>query len=252
MFRKWLPIYFEIVKGMDYSIISDQASAFLLSFLLSFKSLSLEKIKSIVIKQPVITFGAGPSLSHDLNLLSIRSCLQRFVTIAADGATSAFLEKNIIPDIIVTDLDGNVKDILTASKQGAFIVIHAHGDNTAQLVKFVPQFEKALGTTQIIPIPPLHNFGGFTDGDRCVFLANALKAKSITLAGMDFGGRIGKYSKKQFDPIEKRIKLQIAKNILEWYSSHASIPLYNITSRGKHIAGFKEVNADTLIDLIKR
>lgn len=108
-----------------------------------------------------------------------------------------------------------------------------------------------MGTTQVLPIPPLHNYGGFTDGDRCVFLASALNAKSITLAGMDFGAKIGKYSKKQFNPIVKRIKLQIAKNLLEWYASYASIPLYNITSRGKTIAGFKEVNVETLIDLIK-
>ena len=57
----------------------------------------------------------------------------------------------------------------------------------------------------------VHNFGGFTDGDRCVFLANHFKAKKIILLGMDFGTRIGKYSKTRV--ISRTIKI---KKIASW------------------------------------
>ena len=39
------------------------------------------------------------------------------------------MEENIVPHIIVTDLDGKLEDILNANSQGAFLVVHAHGNN---------------------------------------------------------------------------------------------------------------------------
>jgi hypothetical protein len=69
---------------------------------------------------------------------------------------------------------------------GAAIVVHAHGDNMEALRKFVPKLRNVIGTTQTKPFGKLFNFGGFTDGDRCVFLAKELGATSITLLGFDF------------------------------------------------------------------
>ncbi|HWQ19331.1 MAG TPA: hypothetical protein VN455_06085, partial [Methanotrichaceae archaeon] len=43
-----------------------------------------------------------------------------------------------------------------------------------------------LGTCQCRPPEGLFNFGGFTDGDRCVFLARHFGAGSIRLIGFDF------------------------------------------------------------------
>ena len=43
-----------------------------------------------------------------------------------------------------------------------------------------------MATTQSRQFPGVHNFGGFTDGDRGVFLADAMGAKSIRLVGFDF------------------------------------------------------------------
>jgi len=65
-----------------------------------------------------------------------------------------------------------------------------------------------LGTTQIDPtsFKKLYNFGGFTDGDRTVFLADHFNAKKIFLAGFDFDGNIGKYSFA--DKKNKEIKLK--------------------------------------------
>ena len=117
--------------------------------------------------------------------------------IAANGATSALLKNNVLPEIIVTDLDGKVSDQLLANSRGSITIIHAHGDNIDNIKKFVLEFKGYIvGTTQIDPKPyeNIHNFGGFTDGDRAVYLADYFHAKKIYLLGFDFGGEVGKYS----------------------------------------------------------
>ena len=68
------------------------------------------------------------------------------------------------------------------------------------------KFQNKIGTTQTDKFGKLENFGGFTDGDRCVFLAETFKPKKIILFGMDFGNKIGKYSKKKV--IDKKTKLK--------------------------------------------
>ena len=52
--------------------------------------------------------------------------------IVADGAVRALLEKNIKRDILVTDLDGDLKSIEKIGKQNS-IIVHAHGDNYEKL-----------------------------------------------------------------------------------------------------------------------
>jgi len=112
----------------------------------------------------------------------------------ADGATRAIIENGLKPDIVVTDLDGDIKSLKKVGRTNTLMVVHAHGDNTDK-IHLVKNFKNCVGTTQTKPAGRIHNFGGFTDGDRCVFLANHFKAKKIILLGMDFGTRIGKYSK---------------------------------------------------------
>ena len=94
-------------------------------------------------------------------------------------------------------------------KTKSIFVVHAHGDNIQKL-EFVKNFKNCIGTTQSTPFDKIQNFGGFTDGDRGVFLANHFQAKKIILFGMDFGERIGKFSetkkrqKNKIKKIEKR------------------------------------------------
>jgi len=91
-----------------------------------------------------------------------------------------------LPDVIVTDLDGILSDILAANEQGSAVVVHAHGDNIPALEKYVPRLTRVLGTTQAEPIEGIYNFGGFSDGDRCVFLAKSFGAGNINLIGFDY------------------------------------------------------------------
>ena len=58
----------------------------------------------------------------------------------------------------------------------------------------VKKMKNCIGTTQTNPFNKVQNFGGFTDGDRGVFLASYFNAKKIILFGMDFGNQIGKFS----------------------------------------------------------
>ena len=112
-----------------------------------------------------------------------------------------------MPDIVVTDLDGPFPAILKANQMGSIVVVHAHGDNLDALNRYVPQLERIIGTVQCHPPPGLYNFGGFTDGDRCVFLAKELRAASINLVGFDF-------EDESVTPRKKK-KLAWAKRLIE-------------------------------------
>jgi uncharacterized Rossmann fold enzyme len=154
--------------------------------------------------------------------------------IAADGATSAVLEYRD-PEIIVTDLDGIVKDQLEAWQRGTWMVVHAHGDNVVQVRKMVPKLkERIIGTTQVEPFGRLYNFGGFTDGDRAAFMAHELGAKRIYLAGMDLGSKIGKHSGDK-DVKRKLIKLKICGELLAWLAGELGANITNLTSKGEEI-----------------
>ena len=104
------------------------------------------------------------------------------------------IENKIMPDIVVTDLDGNIEYLKKASEFNSIMIVHSHGDNINRL-PYAILFKYCLGTTEDKPFGKIKNFGGFTDGDRCVFLANHFGASKIILIGMDFGIHIGKYSK---------------------------------------------------------
>ena len=86
---------------------------------------------------------------------------------------------------------------INENKKGSIAIIHDHGDNIDKINEYVNQFEgKIMGTTQVsqASFENLHNFGGFTDGDRCIFLLEYFYAKKINLIGYDFKGKIGEYS----------------------------------------------------------
>ena len=51
-----------------------------------------------------------------------------YVLIVQTGQ-QALVEEKIVPDIIATDLDGKINDILYANAHGASLVIHGHGNN---------------------------------------------------------------------------------------------------------------------------
>ncbi len=180
-FKQWEPIYEEILRDFDWSRQKDEEAAMLLSRLLAGKTTNVSILKKKLKGKDVLVCGKALTLSNDLD----RIAADKYLIIAADGATSTLLEKGIVPDIIVTDLDGYIPDEIEANKRGALMVVHAHGDNIKRL-EAVRNMVDVIGTTQAAPLANVHNFGGLSDGDRSVFLAHEFGAGSISLAGFDF------------------------------------------------------------------
>jgi len=213
LYEEWEPIYKKIVKDLNFNIEDDKKTAYVLNKLLEYKKnpSSLNKVDDVINNKEVVIFGAGPSLKESIH--KYKKKIGDKVKIAADGATTALLENNTYPDFIVTDLDGVVTDQINANSKGSITVIHAHGDNINKIKTYTAKFEGAvIGTTQTNPNPynNLHNFGGFTDGDRATYLAVHFHAKKIYLVGFDYNEKIGKYS----FPENKDKKLKLKK--LKW------------------------------------
>ena len=238
----WESKYQEILKDFGYSRKDDSKSCKLLDSLLPKKTRVIQ-IKDLIENKPVFVVGAGPSLPSCIPILKKH---RKITKIVADGATRAIIENGLKPDIVVTDLDGDIKTLKKAGKTNTIMIIHAHGDNTEKL-HFVKNFKNCIGTTQTKSTGRIHNFGGFTDGDRCVFLANHFKAKKIILLGMDFGTRIGKYSKATIvNRTVKIAKLRRGKKLLEWLAKKSGSELYSTTK----IKGFIKINLRSIDNII--
>jgi len=234
MISGWEKRYFSILKELNYSEKKDKESAAILDSILK-KTDTIEKIREIIQGKTVFVIGSGPSLSSAIPKLKK---LKKSIKIAADSSLKPLIDNGIIPDIIVTDLDGNEDAIKKISKTKSIFVIHAHGDNIEKL-QMVKKMKNCIGTTQTNPFNKIQNFGGFTDGDRGVFLASHFDAKKIILFGMDFGNQVGKFSNtKRSDREIKLKKLEIGKDLLIWLSTITKSELFTTS---KPIDGFKKI-----------
>ena len=208
-FATWEPIYRAILEDFGFSSALDEEAAKLLNELLRNREQSLFSAAEKLRGHDVLVVGNAPTLEEELENLHERN--RTFV--AADGATAVLLEKDIVPEIVVTDLDGPFDAILEANKMGAIATVHAHGDNLDALKRCVPQLGMILGTVQCRPPQGLYNFGGFTDGDRCVFLAKELGAASIKLLGFDFEDEsVTPRKRKKLAWAKKLIDLALSEN----------------------------------------
>lgn len=237
----WHEKYLEILKEFNYDRSSEIKSAKILDSILKNK-FDVDILEKKIKNKTVFVIGAGPSLIASISYLKK---FKNITKIVADGATQAMLENGMVPDIIVTDLDGNMESLKKASETGSIMIVHAHGDNIRRLPHAV-SFRYCIGTTEDRPFGKIRNFGGFTDGDRCVFLANHFGASKIIMIGMDFGIHIGKYSKIGIynKPIKIK-KLRKGKSLLEWLASKSN----NLYTTSQPISGFKNVK---LVDLQRR
>lgn len=235
MISGWNKRYAQIQRKFHYNKKQDLEAAIILDWIIK-KPVSQKKIKNIVNDRLVFVIGAGPSL---LSAVPVLKKYKNVVKIVADSAVKVLAKNKIKPDIIVTDLDGDEKSLFHFGKDNVILVVHAHGDNISKL-PMAQNFKNCIGTTQTSPVKKIQNFGGFTDGDRAVFLANYFGAKKIILIGMDFGKQIGKTSNTKFS--ERKIKIQklhVGKELLEWLSLKTKSELYTTSSPVK---GFKKIS----------
>ncbi|TAH56094.1 MAG: DUF115 domain-containing protein, partial [Methanosarcina mazei] len=195
------------LKDFGFDREGDEKAARFLSSMLTVKNtVSLSELEAVISEKPVLACGNAPGLRAELSKID----LSAFVIIAADGASAVFMDMGRVPEVICTDLDGNSESDLekeiVACEQGSIVLIHAHGDNLDKLEKYVPRFKRFIATTQAEPFDKVYNFGGFSDGDRCVFVAQNFRAKSVRLAGFDFEDPC-------VNPIKKK-KLKWAKELI--------------------------------------
>lgn len=217
MYNNWDKWYKIILDDFSFNEEDDIKSAEFLN-----ERVSKFDVSHIDFRNQCIVFGAGPSIKKHLAFLKSNVNLEDYTLIAADGATKALVEESIIPDIIVTDLDGDMDSIAESNKLGSILYVHAHGDNLDKLKEFIDRLDKVVPTCQCKSFGKLENFGGFTDGDRAVHIAvYSLGAKKIILAGMDFGTIITNYSRpeigvefKEADAFKKK-KLCYAEKLID-------------------------------------
>ena len=152
-------------------------------------------------------------MADELSSMSV----DRYVVVA-DAATSIVADAGINIDMIVTDLDGIVEDQISLNSDGTVTFIHAHGDNQTALDRYVGRFVgPVVGTCQCPPPTGMHNLGGFTDGDRAVFLADHFAAKDITLVGFDFGSDRGRVNPADYeDEIDLNDRDKVKMRKLTW------------------------------------
>jgi uncharacterized Rossmann fold enzyme len=234
----------------------DCEASCVLDALIRDKVADVDDLRKIVEGKLVLVAGAGPSIEGALDeVLDEADAL-----VVADGASSRLLELGVIPDIIVTDLDGNLDDIYEAWRKGSHVVVHAHGDNMSELRAHAQKFiNRVVGTTQVRPIGCLHNFGGFTDGDRAVFMCMELGCRAVLMVGMEFSAVVGRYSKPWLKesvvawPL-KRAKFVIAKRLLSWASRLYQRPIARlITCKDVDpIDGVEDLNIQGLKHWIER
>ena len=176
----WWPLQEEINTQFGFSKSREEVSSRLISRLYKPKG----NLSSILSNKIVTIVGAGITAEEEFITDGIK--------IAADGAVSACLERNIIPEIIVTDLDGNLPEMVWANKKGSKIVVHAHGDNLSRLFEFSTEIQ-AISLTTTYPSSGTDCWGGFTDGDRSLMMSLSLGAKLVNLIGFNFD-KVGSYS----------------------------------------------------------
>jgi uncharacterized Rossmann fold enzyme len=203
-FCQWFPIYLRITDSLGINRTDDYTSSLELHKFIHNDESLLARYRG----KNAFIIGNGPDLEDALTTIS------GGYVIVADSAIDTYMELRGIPDIIVSDLDGDIGSIITSSGKGSSIILHAHGDNRGKILQYAKYFPDAVATTQNIPMVHLYNFGGFSDGDRAAFLADHLGADIITLIGFDFS-HVNK--KKYYDDdstLRKSIKLAWAKYLL--------------------------------------
>jgi 2-amino-4-hydroxy-6-hydroxymethyldihydropteridine diphosphokinase len=240
----WQEKYKEILREFDYDKKKDMRSAQILNMILK-DDFPLKNLERKIKNKTVFVIGAGPSLTK---IVPVLKRFRNITKIVADGATGALIENKIKPDIVVTDLDGNWQFLKKTASNNSVMVVHSHGDNIEKLPVSLA-FRYCIGTTEGKPFRKIRNFGGFTDGDRCVFLARHFGARKIFLFGMDFGTKVGRYSKElNYDKRTKLRKLRKAKSLLEWLALKGGPEFYTTSAP---IKGFRKIRFSELRRLVR-
>ncbi len=187
-YQQWAPEYERIQAELGFSLDRERAASERLVELLPKAALERaeQRIRARIRGRETIIVGLAPQSGAPPVWMLPRTEVPPAL-IAADGAAERCLAGGLVPDVVVTDLDGPIPSEVTANVRGALVLIHAHGDNMPALERWVPEFPRQLaGSWAGPPERGLVDFGGFTDGDRAAYLAEYVGAPRILLYGFDF------------------------------------------------------------------
>lgn len=206
----WKPIYEAILADFGYDRADDELARDELLELCSAGALGPNELPDVRGERVTIAGGAD-SLMNELDRVDTDGFI-----FAASTATAHLSRHDVKVDLHVTDLDKDVEVTIQRTQQGDPVALHAHGDNREFLSNHVPHMDTQflLPTTQTAPRHPVQNTGGFTDGDRAAFIADALGAAELAFVGWDFDD----------DTVsaEKQHKLQWAERLLHWLECRRS------------------------------
>jgi uncharacterized Rossmann fold enzyme len=203
-FAKWEPIYEAILADFGFDRTADErARDVATEFAATFDHDRLAAFTDAT----VAVVGAAPSLAAELAQFDPDSV---DAVVAASTAVDVLADVEIGVDLMVTDLDKNPEIARELTQSGTPVAAHAHGDNIPAVREWLPQFDSqhTLVTTQAAPRDAVENLGGFTDGDRAAFLADAFGAADLRFLGWQFDD-------PDVDPMKAR-KLQWAEHLLYW------------------------------------
>jgi 2-amino-4-hydroxy-6-hydroxymethyldihydropteridine diphosphokinase len=187
-YLRWAPVYAELSAELGLPFAREEEAFARLKEVLPDEARvdPLGRVARRLGGREVVVVGLAPDAGPP-PLWRRPAAADRLAVVAADGATSPCLAAGLVPDVIVTDLDGPVPAELTASQRGSLVVVHAHGDNQAAVAQWVPEFPGELvGSWAGPPRDGVIDVGGFTDGDRAVYLAEHAGARRVLLWGFDF------------------------------------------------------------------
>jgi len=192
LWSEWEPVYEKIIEDMGYDRSSDESSARLLKAVTQNSDIVSEDVLYDIIKPNAVVVGGNVSEKDIMRIKELVNTAEKVerrgaVLISAGSATEVLMVNGIVPDITVTDLDGDLSLQKKASDSGSLMIVHAHGDNADLIMEHAGDIRgRMIITTQSKPDALLCNFGGFTDGDRAVCTARHFGSRNITLIGFNF------------------------------------------------------------------
>lgn len=203
-FEEWEPVYERVLADFGFDRAADERARDRAAELAT--PFDTDRL-TVVEGRTVAIAGGAPSLSDERELDLAGDADLVF---AASTAADVLLAAGIGVDLAVTDLDKIPETARALTEDGVPVAAHAHGDNVPAVETWLPRFDPAhtFATTQAAPRGPVYNFGGFTDGDRAAFIADAFGAERLVFPGWDFD-----------DPAvdeQKARKLAWAERLLRW------------------------------------
>jgi uncharacterized Rossmann fold enzyme len=175
-FGTWEPVYEAMLEAFGFGREGDERARDRLEGLLAGRS---RDPATLPVEGTVAVVGPVDPLSEAASIREADTVL------GVSTGAAVLVAGDIDIDLVVTDLDGDPEAVRALADRDTPVVVHAHGDNRERLETVVPDLPtgQVVPTTQARPTERVYNFGGFTDGDRAAFLADALGADRLLFPG---------------------------------------------------------------------